>query len=365
MKKNFYVHGSFMNDNFGDFLLYEVVMSKLERYEDKFNIFSSDVSESYDLLYPVKRKSKLYSIFRSDLAVLAGGGYFGEPDKRKLYWSIRFICKHAIPLSILRFRKIPYAIIGVGVGPLSYAIPRNIVKFIFRGAKEISVRDIESKEYLNKIGIKKEIKITPDWVMGMSIEELVRNKYEAEKIISGYKFNTSNKTIFVHLTTKNNYDGKGMSLVIEELIRFAHSDKNINFIIGCDQDRNTQKERAQDILEKMPSERTRMLKYMGPWTLCSIINKADIVITDKLHVGIVGTRLHKNVISFASHSKALRFYNQIGRSENSVKLSNITKEEINELLKKSKEQKPVDIDEIVKQAQNNGKILYEFIKSIT
>lgn len=361
MKKNVYVHGSFMNDNYGDFLLYKVVMDEMEKYSKELNIYSSDVSESYDKFHSVKREKKAKAIMSADMGICTGGGYFGEPDERKLYWSIRFIIKHGIPLATLRIRKIPYAIIGVGVGPLTFFVPRMLVKYIFNGASAISVRDNESVQYLKKIGVKKEINMNPDWVMSMNQGDLARSKNEAKEILEKLGMNKENKNIFVHLTSKNYNDGKGMSLVINELIQFAEKNENINFIVGCDQVRESQEKRAQEIVSKLPCGRAKVLKYPGPWILSSILNEVDAVITDKLHVGIVATRLYKNVISVAYHSKALRFYSQIGRKRNSVHLNNVTTEEVALLLNHILDQNTDTIDPIIQKAKNNKKLLNDFI----
>lgn len=363
MKKNIYVHGSFMNDNFGDFLLYEAIMNELERYKKEYYIYSADVSNTYDPLYPVNRKSKIKSIFSADLAVFGGGGYFGEPDKLKLYWSLKFLIRHAVPLSVLRMRGVPYAILGVGVGPLSFSLPRLLAKYIFKGAKEISVRDNESMEYLRKIGVKNEIRVVPDWVMSMDESDLVKEQQVEDKNELTRCFDNTKKNIFVHLSTKNHQNGQGLSLVIDELVKFAQSQKEINFIIGCDQAGQTQEVRAQEIVNKLPKERTKLLKYQGPRLLCSAINKSDIVITDKLHVGIVGTRLHKKVLAFASHSKTLRFYRQIGSSEYAVHLKNVDKELVNNLFNNVLEASSVNILENINKARENKNILHGFIKA--
>lgn len=356
-KKKLYIHGSFMNDNYGDFLLYYVVDRICKYYDKDLDYFSADIDKTYDNYCKINRKSKIYGIIKSDLVVFAGGGYFGEPDKRKLYWNLRCLVKHLIPAYIISKRKIPYVIIGVETGPLSLKINKILLKTICNNAKTLSVRNEESKKFLEKIGIKNNILVNPDWIMGVNGKDLLKQSQRAEEILE--KINKENKKIFVHLTTRNS---QGMENVINDLETFMENRKNIYYIIGCDQKREIQEERAIELSKKFPKDKCKVLFYEGPWILSSILNKVDAVITDKLHVGIVATKFKKEVISVASHNKSVKFYGLIGRSNWTNHLNNIKPKETLKKLEKLTFKNIEINEEIFIKAKNNEEILKGFLE---
>jgi polysaccharide pyruvyl transferase WcaK-like protein len=361
MKKKIYMHGSFMNDNYGDFLLYYVAANKASKVRDDIEIISADVSETYDDYINVSRENKYKAIFNCNAAFLAGGGYFSEPPTRKLYWNIRYFIKHALPLFILGFRKTPYAILGAGVGPMSYSFSKMITRKIFNNADTVSVRDKESKSFLEGIGVVNKIQIVPDWVMGMEMEDLIKDNSRVDDIIN--KFEGSEK-IYVHLTTKNSEKNPGMEIVIRDLVKYSQDNKNAQFIVGCDQAREIQEERAKDIVSRLPSNRVLFFPYLGPWVLSSMLNKVDTIVTDKLHVGVVGTRLGKYVISVPYHTKTLRFYNQLGLCDRSKMLKDISEDEIFNMLTTDKDNRNVYLKSIIEESKINYDLLENFIKKI-
>lgn len=352
-----------MNDNYGDFLLYYAAVNKASKVREDLEIISADVSETYDEYITVNRETKYSAILNCDAALLAGGGYFSEPPTRKLYWNLRYLIKHAFPLLLLNSKRIPYAILGVGAGPMSYPFTRYITKKIFNKASTVSVRDEESKEFLKSIGVKNEISVVPDWVMGMDTEELVREN-ESRKIKEIIKNFDQHEKIYVHLTTKNDERNPGMEIVIQDLIKYSEQNSNARFIIGCDQSRESQENRAKEIVDRFSPDKVMFFPYSGPWMLSSMLNQIDMVVTDKLHVGIVGTRLGKFVISVPYHTKTLRFYNQLGLSDRSKMLKEISKEEVYKLMSNYENKDIKNLASIIKQSKTNYNLLEKYIKGI-
>lgn len=356
MKKKLYIHGSFMNDNYGDFLLYYIVKNICEKYSNHIDFFSSTVDSSYDQYCSVQRKSKFYSTFKSDLVLFAGGGYFGEPNKRKLYWNLRCLIKHLIPAYLISMRKIPYAIIGVETGPLSLKLSKRILKTVCNRAKVLCVRNVESKEFLESIGVGNKIEVNPDWLMGIDPSLLTNHKTDISRIFENVPKNY--KTLFVHLTTKEN---EGKRNAIEDLKKYFNENSNIYLFIGCDQKRSTQELRSLELSNSFPKERCKVLKYNSPWELSSVLNHVDAVITDKLHVGIVATLFQKEVISVASHDKILKFYRYIDREKWTQSILDTKKgdtfNKLNHLT-----YKPIKVsNEFLSKAKKNEKLLREFL----
>ena len=314
--KNLYIHGSFMNDNYGDFLLYYVVEQDVEKYKN-INWYSADVDASYDKYCKVNRKNKKEAIESADLVIFAGGGYFGEPAKRRLLWNLRCLVKHTLPAYKVYKRKIPYIIVGIEAGPISFPPNRILLKKIFNGAEKVSVRNDESKTFLEKIHVKNKIEVNPDWIMGVKENDFPIKNIDVRSLLQK---NKQEKIIFLHLTTKNN--NSGMNNVVADLKKFQ-SNRNVIYIIGCDQNRDIQKERAKTLFDELDNPNNRLCFYQGPWYLSKVLKNVDAVVTDKLHVGIVSTKYNKEVISVASHPKSVKFYKLIGRERWTSLLSTI------------------------------------------
>ena len=351
--KNLYIHGHFINDNYGDFLLYYVLEKIVEKYEDKYNWYSSNIDESYDKYCKVNRKEKGEAIKICDLAIFAGGGYFGQPDINKYRWNIKCLIRHLIPAYIVYKRRIPYVIVGVEVGPMSSPLNRYLLKKIFSGAKKVSVRNEESRIFLQKIKVKNNIEVNPDWILGINEKELPSETVDD-------LFIDDKKNIFVHITS--NIDDCGVENVINALIKYQKEHKNIRYIFGCDQDKSAQKKKVKQIFYKFDNNNNKFINYESPWYLTEILKKVDAVITDKLHVGIVATKFKKEVICVAKDPKSIKFYNQIGRRECVSLLKDVKENEVLIKLEKLKFEK-IDINKIIiHRAKDNKKIVETFLK---
>src|SRR5690606_18311259 len=61
-------------------------------------------------------------------------------------------------------------------------------------------------------------------------------------------------------------------------------------------------------------------KYENPSHLIALINELDIVITTKLHCGIVANCLGKYTLSISVHNKTMRLYKQLNLENRNVAL---------------------------------------------
>ncbi len=153
---NVYVVGSFMNDNFGDYLLYhETVKCIKERFGNKVRVIASEVSTFYDQFEMIDRLPHKEAMKIADCVIMTGGGYFGEGDRKKLLWNLFFVKHYGMKMLDIANSGIPYIIVGVDAGPFSYFFSRLITKNIFEKDMTVSVRNEESKQFLQSIGVKR------------------------------------------------------------------------------------------------------------------------------------------------------------------------------------------------------------------
>ncbi|TWI59933.1 polysaccharide pyruvyl transferase CsaB [Halalkalibacter nanhaiisediminis] len=114
-------------------------------------------------------------VIRSADGVISGGGSLLQDktgNRSVIYYSgIMWIAK--------LFRK-PYFVYAQGIGPLSGSRNQQIVRRTLEGSKLLTVRDQESKELLEQIGIKKTAELVPDPVLGF----VLRADDKGERIVS-------------------------------------------------------------------------------------------------------------------------------------------------------------------------------------
>lgn len=314
------VHGSFMNDNYGDYLLYDITRREIEKYINKEDIYVDHICDFYKKFNEINSLNTYKAVFNCDKAVFTGGGYFGEPSGMlyKHYWNIRFLINHAMPALVLAITGRKYMFLGLGVGPLSWRISRRIAKYVFDKASCVLVRDEESKYYIKSIlNVDREVYVYPDLVMGCNISNYLTEKEWAEKYINNKK-----KNIAIHLTSKLGTDTlKKVCGDIKEFLDIHGAEYNVFFI--ADQMSRSKKNRSEKISRYIQFDNVKFIEYNSPYKLTSFLSAMDIVITDKLHVGIVSTKLKKYVISVASHPKIRRFYKQIGRMTSTCNIKEV------------------------------------------
>jgi hypothetical protein len=63
-----------------------------------------------------------------------------------------------------------------------------------------------------------------------------------------------------------------------------------------------------------------VVPYRDPDQVLGVIKALDLVITTKLHVGIVACALGTSVLAFPAHQKTRRFYEQIGAADRCLPL---------------------------------------------
>ena len=75
--------------------------------------------------------------------------------------------------------------------------------------------------------------------------------------------------------------------------------------------------------------------YDGIDRMLSILKRVDLIITQKLHVGILGCLLEKSVLSFTiDKEKTISFFKEIGYSERCIPLSQTDEDTVFEQLSK-------------------------------
>lgn len=301
-KKNIEIRGSFYNNNFGDLLLL---------WSTSFAVMNSGCNYATNTI--PKNILKLARVEPNntkniDAVIYGGGGYLGETGKFPLILDLRRDIRYNIPGIIYRLKNIPYAVIGAGGGRIVNPITRFLLNQFLSGANYIALRDKESIDYLPKI---KNINLIGDAILCLS--ELNYPLGNVDQRINDF---TKNKiSIGLHLTSTERMPIN--KEIFNILNKKSLENKNIRFVALTDQigESSSNLRLAQkEAINCLGKEICVFNEYEDPWDFVEIIKNLDIVITNKLHVGIVALSFGKKVIATPTMPKTHRYYKGLGLS---------------------------------------------------
>ena len=309
LKKIMYIHGSFLGPNFGDFLIFFLTyMLVKDAKEEETQIKVSFTNKKY-ADYVQCQKISLVDFSRIKYAICTGGGYFGEPYRSKRKWHFNYLRRHIFPLLLLKVFHIPYIIVGVDAGEISNTFLQKLTRYIFEAASIVAVRNEESKFFLKRIGVERNIIATTDWIMSNYFGTV----FTSDSLNNGY--------MIIHLPVSPSFLNK-IDLLIDDINDYV-TKRKIKVIIITDNKISKHQVIVAEHIKSRIINGAEFHLYQDPFELLDIIRKADLIVTSKLHVGICGIRFGKKVISIANHPKIKRFYSQIGLPDNCVPLSEI------------------------------------------
>ena len=299
------LHGAYFGLNFGDTLLCRLFCTWL-RQAGATHVNLPLASETNRRLVGADSIG-LATFAKAEAVLFCGGGYFSESHRRPIVWTVRHLMRFDSIFQAARLANKPYAIMGVGAGPLTNLLARVLAKSAFAGARDTAVRDVESRDFLAGIGVSRALTVAPDAVALCSADQLLGH---ARRTSTG-------RRIFLHVPPNPNAQDIA---VANAVLDFAALDPQISVMIKNDY----HSEKGGDcpawpdgiVSRAAASPATiEFSHYDGePASLLAALDACDLVITPKLHVGIAATVLEKFVIAIPFHSKTRRYYREIGQS---------------------------------------------------
>lgn len=300
------VHGSYFARNFGDTLLVKEVCDQIAARvgADKVVLaHEGKKQEQREIGYPVCKKSDRKRVTH---LVFAGGGYFGEPAKNIEQWSEGCREKHLswIP-DYLNAKKL---VLGVGFGEVSNKSLRNDIIKLFEESEKVVVRDKESYKYLCDYGCKMDnVSVASD----IALLPLLNNFYKFHESMNI-------KKIGVHL---QNSDDITKSKVIKTLLQ-KFDDSTYRYTLLRDSHgpfifKNMTFRKELALFKNRES--ITLIRISDVESFTHAISSQDLIVTDKLHVGIVGIANGVRVIGVGKHPKIKRLYSQLNASKFYIK----------------------------------------------
>ncbi len=329
--------GNYGNDNNGDeSILYSIIQQVKEVFpvnNEDITVFSNNTQQtserygvqSYPLYY---RKNKLYKTFihtyknnkryvsQFDLLIIGGGGILMDFYRREahLYGAYAMMAKNS---------NVPYIVYGCGAGPLDTFIGRTIIKVMCRYAANISVRDPESKELLQKIGVKKDVEVIGDPAFTLKQERENYAKVPRKIGISAVPYYNANYWPKGNIEKYDVYT-TSMAKNIDALLEVHDVDITF-FATKYPQDVTVTK----DIQKKMRyKERVSILdENLYPERLLEVVGEQDVVIGTRLHSLILATDAETPVLAISYHVKVRDFMSLVNASHRCLSMEDIARDD--------------------------------------
>ena len=350
------LHGAINMSNYGDYLFAELFGHALKKNgaevvyyaHPKYGI--SDYFAKYLGVTPDRAGYKR-AMEKSDALVFISGGYFVEPLRKTLFSEYRHIRRYMDPAAYFMKAGKPIYISGVGAGPFENAAFSKKAKKVIEYASAVTVRNEESKKYCEDYGINKDVTVTADTAL------LIKEYMDAEKKdVAGFETGDGEKMLLFHIDGNPQVKSRLKDTAAPAVREFLKKHPEYRLYLAADgvKDRALYDEFAAVFAGCEPV----ILEYDDPWVFTRQIERADLIVTTKLHVGIVGSSFGCSVVSFPYVSnKTKRFYKQIGEEKRCVSLSEAGFGDVLGALEEYKDKKIVIPDELKEKARMNLKIL--------
>ena len=159
-------------DNVGDEAILYAIVNSLREYHQKIDIIVlSNKPEKTAETYGVKAVNRwslkeVRSAIKSSDGLISGGGSLLQDETGR-----KSIPYYAGVMKIAQQLKKPVFVYAQGMGPINSRLNQLIVKYVLNSVKLLTVRDQQSKQLLEKIGVSSQIQLVPDPVMALDARE--------------------------------------------------------------------------------------------------------------------------------------------------------------------------------------------------
>ncbi|PTQ13139.1 hypothetical protein CLG96_03135 [Sphingomonas oleivorans] len=357
------LQGALNVDNFGDVLLGRIFADWVR--SSGCEVVAPFASQS---VYPQMLLDKPGSFSDADALLYIGGGYFGEPSRSFLgrwRWGFRMMRNHLKPAPGFLLSRKPVGVIGVGCGQISNIPARIAATTLCKMARVVAVRDDESHAFLKANGVSRTIKVTADAAVSLWDAEMSAETQAALERTRGLADGRPIVSLHLDQQSASTEQWAYMLGTLREWV-----ERNGYYVLMITDQRNTpvvkqQLEEAQKFIVDLPF--ASVYRYGGVDDLFGVLSASDLIITTKLHVGIVGSTRRRPVLSIATHPKTARFFRQIGASDRCLPLWDWTPESVQQALKSVEGLVGQEVQvptRVIEMARENRKIVMDFLTSV-
>ena len=339
------------SSNYGDYIYADMICHYLAERKIGMHIFQpSDFFKKYLKKYNILHKLNPLAM---DALVYIPGGYFGEGHKAQfkdniIHW-LRFM-----PIGILAaMLNKPIAILGIGAGPLNSRILRSSVKYICNHAELVTARDSYSFKTLKDLCPNRDY-IKESFDLILTNQELKNHTYVSTE-------ECAHRTLLVHY----NHSVEALEKFAEAVKIFTNKHPEYRVIVSSDQILKNDEELFKKFKRIVQTANCIYHRYSSPEDMTSLIGISDLILTTKLHVGVVGALLGKSVISIPCHpEKTIRFYHAIHEDSRCLSLFEATPADILEIMESNYSHKIEINNDLVVLADLTWKLFDKFIAGV-
>lgn len=343
------------SSNFGDFLYGNELYCLCRNLDEDTYVCYYNESPFFKQ-YTKGHDENKFSIKEADRLVYIPGGYFSEPHNSTLKRTlINFKRYMPFGLAGCRQRK-RMAIVGLGAGNIHTPFLKWPLKRILKRAELITVRDELSEKALQEVSPKAQIENYGDMILSIDLPSLAQATAQTQAIKR--KADEKNKKLFV---VHYNHSVQALELFAEVLKKFKDTHTEYLFVVAADSI-IADDEELYNRFEQTVGDRSVHYKYENPFELIELLRMADVVVTCKLHLGVVSCMLGKSVISVAEdYPKTSRFYGQIGQSNRCAPWNDCTADKLANMLDQFCE-KPIAIPyELIEKSKKHRERLIQWL----
>ncbi|GIP63606.1 polysaccharide pyruvyl transferase CsaB [Virgibacillus pantothenticus] len=269
-------------DNVGDEAILFAIIEQLRMIDPQveINVLSNNpekTKKTYHVNAVHRRKFwQVIEALKNTDGLISGGGSLLQ-DKTGMLT----IPYYAGIIKMAKFFRKPVFVYAQGMGPIKSALNKWIVKHALNQVEQITVRDKASRQLLSEIGIKQEISIVPDPVVGLDA-----SSYTHQWTIT-QTFNQKFVTISVRDWSTDHPFTKEIALCLDRVVQNGYA---VVFVpMHGEQDERKSKETASLMNEQ---------SYISPVD-DSLQSKIALIGESKL---LIGMRLHSLIFSAINYT---------------------------------------------------------------
>lgn len=358
----FVIHGATGISNFGDILFAQLFYEETLKSGNQaafFNWPRIGMGAHLANYLKIADRGSAFSFMKADAFVLMSGGYLGiNPATGTAKNELIILLRYLLPAYLFRLTRKPLYIMGVGGGPLNTRLVRGLACWLMKRARLVYVRDQATRDYFVSYGVKRDIQVTSDTALLLAGRTAA---YQQLSPAPGWRTPKS-KILFFHLPYSKGEIKQFTEKTIPAINAFLRLHKEYGVAVGYDNALSDARDTTlkAELISAFETDKTFDFVYKNPQSLCEMLMASDLVITPKLHVGIVAAAFSKSVLSFPIHAEKIpRFYQQIGEPERCLPLHELTKDAALQMLETYHERRITIPQELQLAAEKN----LDFLKS--
>lgn len=317
-KKKILIIGWYGEGNIGDEAILQSIRDDLERnFQVKVKALSTRTEYTKRMQgveavehMPLSMKSFVFNIlnfnkFRpainaikeADIILLGGGGFLSDWS----YFNPFNWLKYIVVAKFFNKKTMLYAI---GAGPFRTKFGKFCVRYVVnKYIDKITVRDTESKEWLMKSGVEKEIIVSGDPVIGLNYKNSELDLTKTDKKIITFVLNP-------YLKEKNPLKYKNLENSLVEYIKMFEKEEYELVFLPFENSKDY--EFNKRLINKSNVQGKLINLELDPNTAMNILAKSELVVSLRLHGNIMAGACGTPFLPIVYHHKTAEFIKKLG-----------------------------------------------------